>query len=50
MAMACAAAASGAYGKREIVIRANGLGTPWGFHDIAVGCKTCPNCLEPSKK
>ena len=38
--MACAAAASGAYGKREIVIRANGLGTPWGFHDIAVAAKS----------
>ena len=30
-----AAAASRAYGKREIVIRANGLGTPWGRDDIA---------------
>jgi len=29
-----AAAASRAYGKREIVIRANGLGTPWGREDI----------------
>ncbi len=29
-----AAAASRAYGKREIVIRANGLGTPWGRDDI----------------
>ena len=32
--MASAAAASSAYGRREIVIRANGLGTPWGYHDI----------------
>ena len=30
-AMACAAAASGEYATREIVIRANGLGTPWGY-------------------
>ena len=29
-----AAAASRSYGKREIVIRANGLGTPWGREDI----------------
>lgn len=29
-----AAAASRAYGKREIVVRANGLGTPWGREDI----------------
>ncbi|MCA8927806.1 MAG: CoA ester lyase [Alphaproteobacteria bacterium] len=32
---ACAAAASGAYGRREIVIRANGLNTPWGYADLA---------------
>lgn len=32
--MASAAASSSAYGRREIVIRANGLGTPWGYHDI----------------
>jgi citrate lyase subunit beta/citryl-CoA lyase len=29
-----AAADSGTYGRREIVIRANGLGTPWGREDI----------------
>ncbi len=33
-ANACAAAQSGAYGKREIVIRANALGTPWGADDL----------------
>ena len=32
---ACQAAASGSYGKREIVIRANGLDTQWGRDDIA---------------
>jgi citrate lyase subunit beta / citryl-CoA lyase len=32
--MAVAAAASGAYGAREIAIRANGLDTPWGYADI----------------
>ena len=32
--MACAAAASGAYGAREIAIRANGLDTPWGQADL----------------
>ena len=31
----CAAAGSGAYGKREIAIRANGLATPWGRDDLA---------------
>ncbi len=39
-AMACAAAASGEYATREIVIRANGLGTPWGYRDIAAAAKS----------
>ena len=34
-AMACAAARSGGYGRREIVIRVNGLATPWGEADLA---------------
>ncbi len=38
--MACAAASSGAYGKREIVIRANSLGTPWGYHDIVAASQS----------
>ncbi|HWL43801.1 MAG TPA: CoA ester lyase [Ilumatobacter sp.] len=32
---AVAAAGSGAYGNREITIRANGLDTPWGADDLA---------------
>ena len=32
---AVAAARSGAYGRREIAIRANGLDTPWGHDDLA---------------
>ena len=31
----CAAAASRSYGRREVVIRANGLATPWGRDDLA---------------
>lgn len=31
----CAAAGSGAYGRRQIIIRCNGLDTPWGRDDIA---------------
>src|SRR3546814_14257918 len=30
----CAAATSGAYGRREIAIRANGIGTPWHEDDL----------------
>lgn len=32
---ACAAAASGQYGRRELTIRCNGLDTPWGPADLA---------------
>ena len=39
-ANACAAAGSGAYGKREIVIRANALNTPWGRDDLAAIAKS----------
>jgi citrate lyase subunit beta/citryl-CoA lyase len=34
-AAACAAAASGEYGRRELTIRCNGLDTQWGASDIA---------------
>ena len=34
-ANACAAAASGEYGNREVTIRCNGLDTPWGADDLA---------------
>ncbi len=34
-AMACAAARTGAYGRREIVIRVNALATPWGKADLS---------------
>ena len=30
----CAAATSGAYGRREVAIRANGIGTPWHEDDL----------------
>jgi citrate lyase beta subunit len=36
----CAAAAGKSYGKREIVIRANGLATPWGKDDLAAIAKS----------
>ena len=34
-AMAVEAARAGGYGRREVVIRANGLDTPWGRDDLA---------------
>jgi citrate lyase subunit beta/citryl-CoA lyase len=37
---AVAAARSGAYGRRELTIRCNGLGTQWGAADIAAAAKS----------
>jgi citrate lyase subunit beta / citryl-CoA lyase len=34
-----AALASGGYGKREIVLRVNGLATPWGYEDLAAAAR-----------
>lgn len=39
-ANACAAASSGTYGKREIVIRANALSTQWGKDDLLAIAKS----------
>jgi citrate lyase subunit beta/citryl-CoA lyase len=41
----CAAATSGAYGYREIVIRTNGLGTEWHEADFAAAAKAGPDAV-----
>ena len=41
----CAAAQSGAYGGRELVIRANGLDTPWGRDDLAAVAQAAPDAV-----
>ena len=38
----CAAATSGAYGNREIAIRANGIGTQWHDDDLAAIAQAGP--------
>lgn len=38
-----AAMAAGGYGKREIVIRANALSTPWGHDDVAAAATAKPD-------
>jgi len=43
-----AAAASGGYGRREVLIRTNGLNTPWGYADIeAAATSGCDGILLP---
>ena len=39
----CAAIASKAYGRREMLIRVNGLGSPWFADDIAAVAKAGPD-------
>ena len=42
---ACAAAASGDYGHREITIRCNGLDTPWGEADVRAAAAVAPSAV-----
>jgi citrate lyase subunit beta / citryl-CoA lyase len=42
---AVAAALAGGYGPRELVIRANGLETPWGDDDLAAATKARPDAI-----
>lgn len=46
---ACAAAASGAYGRREITIRVNGIGTQWHDDDFAAACAAGPDGIVVPK-
>lgn len=41
----CANAASGDYGKREIIIRVNGFDTPWGREDVIAASKAGPDAI-----
>ena len=41
-AAACAAGQSGEYGRKELVIRVNSLGTDWHYPDMMAACKAGP--------
>lgn len=41
----CGNAATGGYGNREIIIRVNGLDTPWGRDDIIAASKAGPDAI-----
>ena len=45
----CAAATSGAYGSREIAIRANGIGTEWHSADLAAIAQAGPDAVVVPK-
>ncbi|MEI7933057.1 MAG: aldolase/citrate lyase family protein, partial [Alphaproteobacteria bacterium] len=42
-AQAIEAVAAGGFGAREVVIRVNGLDTPWGADDLAAAAKAGPD-------
>ncbi|MGL4178628.1 MAG: HpcH/HpaI aldolase/citrate lyase family protein [Dermatophilaceae bacterium] len=46
---ACAAAASGQYGAREVTIRVNGSGTQWHDDDLAAACAAGPDGIVVPK-
>jgi citrate lyase subunit beta / citryl-CoA lyase len=46
---ACAAARSGAYGRREVAIRVNGMGTPWHADDLQAACAAGPDAIVVPK-
>jgi citrate lyase subunit beta/citryl-CoA lyase len=46
---ACAAAGSGAYGRRELTIRVNGADTQWHDDDMAAACDAGPDAIVVPK-
>jgi citrate lyase subunit beta / citryl-CoA lyase len=46
---ACAAAASGAYGDREVAVRINGADTEWHRDDLAAACAAGPDAVVVPK-
>ena len=46
---ACAAASSGAYGRREVTIRVNGMDTEWHADDMAAACAAGPDAIVVPK-
>lgn len=46
---ACAAAASGDYGRREVTIRVNGIGTQWHDADLAAASAAGPDAIVVPK-
>ncbi|HVW28310.1 MAG TPA: CoA ester lyase [Polyangiaceae bacterium] len=41
----CASVQNGGYGGRELIVRVNGLDTPWGRDDVAAAAKAGPDAI-----
>ncbi|HEY3799384.1 MAG TPA: CoA ester lyase [Caulobacteraceae bacterium] len=48
-AAAVAAVRAGGFGRREVAIRVNGLGTPWGADDLAAAAEAGPDAVVVPK-
>lgn len=46
---ACAAVRSDEYGRRELIIRINGIGTPWHDDDMVAACAAGPDAIAVPK-
>lgn len=46
---ACAAVQSGQYGRRELIIRVNGMDTQWHLDDMKAACATGPDAIAVPK-
>lgn len=46
---ACAAVRSGEYGRRELIIRINGMDTPWHAEDMRAACEAGPDAIAVPK-
>ncbi|MBB5517040.1 citrate lyase beta subunit [Rubricella aquisinus] len=44
-ALVCDAVRAGGFGQREVVIRINGLDTPWGMDDLTAACAAHPDAI-----
>jgi citrate lyase subunit beta/citryl-CoA lyase len=45
LGQACAAVQAGGYGRRQVVIRVNGMNTPWGRDDLTAAVKAAPDAV-----
>ena len=43
--LVAAAVRSGDYGRRELIIRVNGLATPWGYDDLKAAAEAAPDAI-----
>ncbi|MFI4966449.1 MAG: HpcH/HpaI aldolase/citrate lyase family protein [Caulobacterales bacterium] len=48
-ALACEAVRTGGFGSRELVVRVNGLDTPWGAEDLAAAAAAAPDAVLAPK-